>query len=87
MLISFLHANVDVLAWKPTNMPRVPRELIEHSLHVSPTAKPIKQKLQHFTQDKKEAIRVELNRLLADRFIKEVYHPEWLANLVLVQKK
>ena len=37
--------------------------------------------------DKKEAIRVELNRLLAAGFIKEVYHPEWLANPVLVQKK
>jgi hypothetical protein len=40
-----------------------------------------------FTQDKKEAIRVEVNRLLAAGFIKEVYHPEWLANPVLVRKK
>jgi hypothetical protein len=30
---------------------------------------------------------VELNQLLAAGFIKEVYHPEWLANPVLVQKK
>jgi hypothetical protein len=30
---------------------------------------------------------VELNRLLAAGFIKEVYHPEWLANPVLIQKK
>ena len=37
--------------------------------------------------DKKEAIRVEIKRLLAAGFIKEVYHPEWLANPVLVQKK
>ena len=38
-------------------------------------------------QDKKEAIRAEITRLLAAGFIKEVYHPEWLANPVLVQKK
>jgi hypothetical protein len=56
-------------------------------LDVSKTAKPIKQKLQRFTRDKKEAIRVEVNRLLATDFIKEVYHPEWLANPVLVRKK
>jgi hypothetical protein len=68
-------------------MPRVPWELIEHSLNVSPTAKPIKQKLWWFTQDKKEAISVEITWLLAARFIKEVYHPEWLANPVLVRKK
>ena len=68
-------------------MPGVPRELTEHSLHVSPTTKLTKQKLWRFAQDKKRAIRVELNRLLAARFIKEVYHPKWLANPVLVQKK
>ena len=45
MLIKFLHANVDVFAWKLVDMPRVPWELIEHSLNVSPTTKPIKQKL------------------------------------------
>ena len=86
MLVSFLHANADVFAWKLADMPRVPREKIEHSLNVSPTAKPIKQKLRRFVPDK-ETIRVEIKWLLATAFIKEVYHPEWLANLVLVQKK
>ena len=65
----------------------VPWELIEHNLNVSSTAKPIKQKLRRFTQDKKEAIRAEMTWLLAAGFIKEVYHPEWLTNPVLVQKK
>ena len=45
-LVSFLCANADVFAWKPADMPGVPREKIEHSLNVSPTAKPIKQKLR-----------------------------------------
>jgi hypothetical protein len=35
-------------------------------------------------QDKKEAIRVEITWLLVASFIKAVYHPEWLANPVLV---
>ena len=68
-------------------MTGVLRELIEHSLNVSTTAKPIKQKLQRFAQEKKEANRVETSQLLAAGFIKEVYHPEWLANPVLVRKK
>ena len=67
-------------------MPRVPREKIEHSLNVSLTAKPIKQKLHRFTPDM-EAIRVEIKWPLAAGFIKEVYHPEWLANPILVQKR
>ena len=60
MLVSFLHANTDVFAWKPTDMLGIPREKNEHSLNVSPTAKPIKQKLRRFAPDKKEAIRVEI---------------------------
>ena len=87
MLISFLREHVDVFAWKPTDMPGMPRELIVHSLNISATAKPIKQKLRRFTLDKKEAIRVEITWLLATYFIKQVYHLDWLANPVLVRKK
>jgi len=83
--VRFLRDNVSVFAWKPTDMPSVPRNLIEHSLNVSKTARPIKQKLRRFTRDKKEAIRTKVTRLLAAEFIKEVYHPNWLANPVLVR--
>jgi hypothetical protein len=68
-------------------MPSVPQNLIEHSLNVLKTARPIKQKLRRFACDKKEAIRTEVTWLLAAGFIKEVYHPDWLANPVLVRKK
>ena len=60
-------------------MPSVPRNQIEHSLNILKTARPIKQKLRRFARDKKEAIRTG--------FVKEVYHPNWLANPVLVRKK
>jgi hypothetical protein len=42
-LIKFLQQNGDIFVWKPTDMPRVPRELIEHNLHLDPKAKPVKQ--------------------------------------------
>jgi hypothetical protein len=65
----------------------VPRELIEHKLHVNPNANVVKQRLCHFAQDKKDVIKKEIARLLDVGFIREVYHPDWLANLILVQKK
>jgi hypothetical protein len=68
-------------------MARVPRELIEHELHLDPQAKPVKERLRHFTQDKKDVIKKEIARLLDASFIKEVYHLDWLANPVLVPKK
>ena len=64
-------------------MPGVPKRLIEHALKVDPTATPKKQRLRRFSLDKREA-KKELAKLLAAGFIKEVYHPEWLANPVLV---
>ena len=68
-------------------MPGVPKELIEHALKVDPKATPKKQRLRRFSPDKREAIKKELAKLLAAGFIKEVFHPEWLANPVLVQKQ
>jgi hypothetical protein len=62
-------------------------ELIEHELHLDLKAKPIKQRLCRFTQDKKYVIKREIARLLDADFIKEVYHPDWLTNPVLVPKK
>jgi hypothetical protein len=54
---------------------------------LTPRQKPVKQKLRRFGKDKKEAITVEVTRLLATGFIKEVYHSDWLANPVLIRKK
>src|SRR5438105_3893206 len=68
-------------------MPGVPQKVIEHSLNVKEGAKPVKQRLCRFAQDRKEAIRDELTKLTAANFIREVYHPDWLANPVLVKKK
>src|SRR6266542_3610257 len=38
MLVAFLRANADVFAWQPSDMPGVPREVIEHHLVVRPDA-------------------------------------------------
>ena len=62
----------------------VPKELIKHALKVDPKATPKKQQLRRFSTDKREAFKKELAKLLAAGFIKEVYHPDWLANPVLV---
>jgi hypothetical protein len=79
--------NTDIFTWSPSDMPGVPRELAEHTLEVNKIARPIKQKLRRFAKDRKQAIEVEVCKLLAAGFIKECKHPIWLANPVLVPKK
>jgi hypothetical protein len=68
-------------------MPGVPTELIEHSLNVDPKATPKRQHLRRFTDDRRDAIKKELAKLLTAGFIKEVFNPEWLANPILICKK
>jgi hypothetical protein len=47
----------------------------------------VKQSLRRFDEEKRRAIGEEVHKLLAAGIIKEVFHPEWLANPVLVKKK
>ena len=68
-------------------MPGVPRELAEHRLRVDPKIKPVKEYLHRSTTEKREAIGEEVARLLAAEFIREIYHSEWLANVIMVPKK
>jgi hypothetical protein len=68
-------------------MPGIPRDVTEHSLDIRAGARPMKQTLCRFDEEKRRAIGEEIHKLLAAGFIKEVFHPEWLANPVLVRKK
>jgi hypothetical protein len=68
-------------------MPGIPREVVEHALEIRAGSKPMKQRLLHFDEEKCKVIGEEIHKLLEARFIKEVHHPEWLANPVLVKKK
>jgi hypothetical protein len=68
-------------------MTGVPRNLIKHSLNIDPKATPKRQHLRRFADDLWDAIKKELAKLLAAGFIREVFHPEWLTNPVLIRKK
>ena len=68
-------------------MPGVPRGPAEHRLRVDPKIKPVKEHLRWSAVQKRKAIGEEVARLLAAEFIREIYHSEWLANVVMVPKK
>ena len=68
-------------------MPSIPWEVTEHALRLILGSKPAKQCLHRFEDERRWAIGEEIAKLLAARFIKEVFHSDWLANHVLVKKK
>jgi hypothetical protein len=86
-LTKFLIDNWDIFARKPSHMLGIPREIAEHSLRIRADAKPIKQCLRWFDDGRRKAIEEEIAKLLDAGFIRELLHPDWLANPVLVPKK
>uniref|UniRef100_A0A2N9FAL0 Retrotransposon gag domain-containing protein n=1 Tax=Fagus sylvatica TaxID=28930 RepID=A0A2N9FAL0_FAGSY len=62
------------------------REVMAHKLNVDPSIYSMKQKRQVFTPKRNTAVMEEVEKLLTIEFIREVYYPEWLANVVMVKK-
>jgi hypothetical protein len=86
-LLLFLDKNIDVFAWRTFDLTGVSRDIIEHKLEVNPSARPMKQRLCKMSDEKFTVAKAEVQRLLDAGFIREVYYPSWLANVVMVRKK
>ena len=48
--------------------------------------KPVQQRRRAFALERDQAIAEEVTKLLKAGFIREVYYPDWLANVILVKK-
>ena len=57
-----------------------------HRLNLDSEKKPVKQKRRAMDVERYQALKDEVDKLLACDFIKESYYPSWLANPVLVRK-
>ena len=86
-LLAFLRRNIDVFAWNAYEAPKVDPDFICHHLNVNPVVLLRKQPLRHSSKEHSDAIKEEVNKLKQARAIKEVFYPEWLANLVVGKKK
>uniref|UniRef100_A0A2N9IZQ4 RNase H type-1 domain-containing protein n=1 Tax=Fagus sylvatica TaxID=28930 RepID=A0A2N9IZQ4_FAGSY len=85
-LVQFLKNNKDVFAWSHEDMPGINPSIISHKLYVDPSLRPVKQKRRVFAPERNNAIMEEVDKLLAANFIREVFYPDWLANVVMVKK-
>uniref|UniRef100_A0A2N9HRX3 Uncharacterized protein n=1 Tax=Fagus sylvatica TaxID=28930 RepID=A0A2N9HRX3_FAGSY len=85
-LVQFLKENKDVFAWSHEDMPGIDPSIISHKLNVDPSLRSIKQKRRVFAPERNNAIMEEVDKLLAVNFIREVFYPDWLANVVMVKK-
>jgi hypothetical protein len=62
VLVDFLKVNLEVFAWKSSDMKGILREVAEHKLNIKRGSKPVKQRLRRFNDEK-------CMKLLGARFI------------------
>ena len=85
-LIQFLKENLDVFAWSHEDMSGISPKVVQHKLNVNPERKPVQQRRRAFAPERDQTVTDEVTKLLMAGFIREVYYPNWLANVILVKK-
>jgi hypothetical protein len=68
-------------------MPGLGRELVEHKLPIKLGFKPYRQPPRNYDYTLYTCIKEEVDRLLKAEFIQPCRNVEWVANIVLVEKK
>jgi hypothetical protein len=72
VLVDFHCVNTYIFTWSPSDMAGILREVAEHSLDILPHSRAVQQRLRRFDEERRQAIGVELRKLLEAGFIKEV---------------
>ena len=76
-----------MFAWNAYEILGVDSSFICHRLYVNPSVIPKKQPPWCSSNYHSDSIRDEVMKLKQAGAIKEVFYPEWLANIVVVRKK
>uniref|UniRef100_A0A803QSU0 Reverse transcriptase domain-containing protein n=1 Tax=Cannabis sativa TaxID=3483 RepID=A0A803QSU0_CANSA len=85
-LRTFLRQNLEVFAWKHSDMVGISPQVMCHRLNIDPEVRGVQQKRHNMDHARYQALKEEVDCLLACGFIRESFYPDWLANPVLVPK-
>ncbi|KAI5344520.1 hypothetical protein L3X38_012397 [Prunus dulcis] len=77
----------DVFAWSYQDMPGLDPNVAVHKLGIPNEARWVKQAPRRFRPELTIQIEIEIDKLIAAGFIREVHYPTWLSNIVPVLKK
>ncbi|MCH79825.1 RNA-directed DNA polymerase (Reverse transcriptase) [Trifolium medium] len=85
-ILTILKNNIDLFAWKPSDMPGINESIITHKLSISPDIEPVSQRKMKIGKEMRTTIIEEVAKLKDAGFIEEIKYPSWLANVVMVKK-
>ncbi|GJS23947.1 reverse transcriptase domain-containing protein [Tanacetum coccineum] len=86
LLIRLLKDNMDVFAWQPSDMTRIPKLLIRHTLNVNNSVSPVVQKRRVLATEKSRVVTKEVEEWVKAGIVRPVKYPTWISNPVLVKK-
>ena len=86
-MVELLRRNIDVFAWDAYEAPTLDPKFICHHLNVNPSITPKRQPYRRPFKEHVEAVKSEVTKFKQVGAIKEVFYPQWLANIVVVKKK
>jgi len=78
--------NTDLFAWLAADLPGVDPQVASHKLSIYKEARYVSQKKRKLGEERRQAAKVEANKLLSAGFIEEAQYTTWLSNVVLVKK-
>ena len=76
-----------MFVWNAYKALGVDLNFIFHHLNVNPSVVPKKQPPRRLSREHFDAVKDEVIKLKQVGAIKEVFYPDWLANMVVVKKK
>ena len=77
---------MDVFTWTHSDMEGINPNVISYHLNTDQSRKPVRQKRQAMDNERYQALKEEVDKLLSNGFIKKSFYPSWLENPVLVKK-
>ena len=86
-LVDLLKRNVDVFAWDAYEALGLDPNFICHHLNVNPSITLKRQPPRCPSKEHEEAVKSEVTKFKQAGAIKEVFYPQWLANIVVIKKK
>ncbi|KAJ0548952.1 putative DNA/RNA polymerase superfamily [Helianthus annuus] len=85
-LKQLLLKNMDILAWTPSDITGVLRDITEHYLNTYPSVEPKVQRKRNLGTEKTKAMNEQVCELLKADIVREVRYQSWVANPVMVEK-
>lgn len=82
----FLQDNQDVFAWSHADMVEIDPNIMNHALNIDSKFLPKQQTRRSMDDERKKALKKEVDRLSEKKFIRKAYYLTWIVNPVLVPK-